>query len=239
MPNTFFRFKQFTIHQEYCAMKVCTDACLFGSYMAKRESRNKIPGTRHCLDIGTGTGLLSLMLAQETDHYIYAVEIDSASFLQAKANIGSSPWHDRIQVTLADITSYHPLRKYDLVISNPPFFEDDLKSTDEKKNQAKHDSALSLSVLIQQVDKFLTPKGEFAVLLPYHRLGYFIEEAEKQQLFLTEKIIIKQTPSHSWFRGILIFSRETKDLHTDEIIIKDTTGEYSARFVNLLQDYYL
>ena len=192
-----------------------------------------------CLDIGTGTGLLSLMLAQNTCLVLDAVELDSHAYEQAKQNIQNSPWEGRISIINIDILDYCPPEKYDLIISNPPFFEDDLKSVDSKKNKARHDTTLSLEKLLDVIDKLLIDTGEFGVLLPYHRIDYFIEEAGKKGLNLIEKVLIKQTPGHSYFRGILIFSREMEIPLLNEITIRESSGEYSEEFINLLKDYYL
>src|SRR5437868_5022622 len=144
MPNNYFQFKQFIIQQDNCAMKVCTDACLFGAYIA--NELQSIP-VNTILDIGAGTGLLSLMLAQKTTAVIDAVEIDNAAFEQAKENIAASPWKEKINTYHADISTFKTGKRYEHIISNPPFFEDDLRSNDEKKNFAKHDSSLTLENL--------------------------------------------------------------------------------------------
>ncbi|HMI78726.1 MAG TPA: methyltransferase, partial [Ferruginibacter sp.] len=189
MPNNYFQFKQFTVFQDKCAMKVCTDACLFGSLIANGQL---LPA--HCLDIGTGTGLLSLMYAQKDPLAIIdAVEIDEAVAGQAKENFAASPWAGRLNIFNTDILALHPPEKYDLIFSNPPFFEDDLRSPDEFKNSAKHDTTLDLKQLLQVVDTNLTNEGSFAVLLPYHRVEYFTNEADKAGLHLVEYVLVKQT----------------------------------------------
>jgi tRNA1Val (adenine37-N6)-methyltransferase len=235
MPNNYFQFKQFTVFQDKCAMKVCTDACLFGALVA-----NCPPPTANCLDIGTGTGLLSLMIAQkDTLAKIDAVEIDNAAAEQAKQNFSASPWAERMHVFNTDILSFKPNKKYDNIISNPPFFEDDLKSPDQVKNNAKHDTALSLIELLQIVQMHLNEDGLFAVLLPYHRVNYFIEEADNTGLYLTKQILVKQTGTHDFFRGILFFSKTKNLLQNTEITIKDNKEKYTTEFTTALKDYYL
>ena len=236
MANNYFQFKQFTVQQDKCAMKVCTDACLFGAYMANELQQVAV---KNILDIGTGTGLLSLLLAQKTTALIDAVEIDTAAFEQVKENIAQSPFKDRIEIFNADISTFNFEKKYDCIISNPPFFEADLKSEDEKKNAAKHDSALTLDVLLHAIDTHLNAEGFFAVLLPYHRSNYFEAEATKLNFYLTKKILVMQTPKHNYFRVILIFSRKKTAVKEDEIIIKNEKGNYSTDFIDLLKDYYL
>ncbi|MEO6540330.1 MAG: methyltransferase, partial [Ferruginibacter sp.] len=247
MPNDYFKFKQFTIQQDNCAMKVCTDACLFGALVAGFH-----PTTANCLDIGTGTGLLSLMLAQKNDAVVIdAYEIDTDAAKQAAENFAASPWTRRLQAIHADILTLAPdpliapdkqkalRKKYDLIICNPPFFEDDLRSPYEAKNKAKHDTALTLVELLHIADLHLTTDGSFAVLLPFLRVDYFIEEATKVDLHLSKQILLKQSPKHNYFRGILFFSRTEKEPERSEIVIKDETDQYTAAFVDALKDYYL
>jgi tRNA1Val (adenine37-N6)-methyltransferase len=236
LANNYFEFKQFTIQQDKCAMKVCTDACLFGALVADELQHRTI---FDILDIGTGTGLLSLMIAQKKTAVIDAVEIDETAFNQAKENVLQSPWKERINVFNTDILQLQTNKKYDCIISNPPFFESDLKSGDEKKNFAKHDTSLTLTGLLNAVDTHLCDDGFFAVLLPYHRSIYFEEESLKLNFHLTKKIVIKQTPKHNYFRAMLIFSRTESATAITEITIKNEEGNYSGEFIELLQDYYL
>ena len=237
MANTYFQFKQFTIQQNNCAMKVCTDACLFGAWVA--DELTSISQAGNYLDIGAGTGLLSLILAQKTSAFIDAVEIDKAAFEQAKENIYQSPWREKISIINTDINAFDTNKKYDCIISNPPFFEGDLKSSNSNKNAAKHDTTLTLQQLLQVVDKTLQQEGYFAILLPYHRTDFFIEAAAKSTLFLSKKVLVKQTPGHDYFRVILLFRRQQKIVSNEEIIIKDETNNYTEAFVGLLKDYYL
>lgn len=235
MANSYFKFKQFTVQQDKCAMKVCTDACLFGALVA-----NCNPSTANCLDIGTGTGLLALMFAQKNNSAkIDAVEINSEAATQAKENISASPWADRIQVFNEDILTFNPGKQYNCIISNPPFFEDDLQSKDDAKNNAKHNTSLSFIQLLHVMDAHLTADGFFAVLLPYHRVDYFIEEAGKVGLHLTKQILVKQTLKHKFFRGMLFFKRKEAKPNYTEIIIKDLEHNYTPEFVAALKDYYL
>lgn len=252
MPNNYFQFKQFTVHQERCALKVCTDACLFGGYVAekiqntndnnqitKSKNQNANDKIQSILDIGTGTGLLSLMLAQKTDAAIDAVEIDNNSFLQAKENFANSPWKERLTIFNEDILLFNPGKKYDCIISNPPFFEQDLKSEDKSKNAAKHDTTLTLEQLAECAGKLLKDDGLFAVLLPYHRVEYFIAAAAKFNLHVFKQVLVKQTPAHNFFRGILMLTKNKKQFTNKQVSIKDETGNYSAAFTELLKDYYL
>lgn len=236
MPNNYFQFKQFTVQQDKCAMKVCTDACLFGAYIANHLQHHL---SNDILDIGSGTGLLPLMLAQKTTGLTDTVEIDEAAFNQAKENITRSPWKDKISIFNTDILKFVPAKKYDCIISNPPFFEDDLRSADIKKNAAKHDASLTLVELLNSIERLLTTNGIFAVLLPFHRSNYFEAAAAQLNFHLSKKILIKQTPKHNYFRAVLIFSRQEANTLQEEIIIKNEDGNYAPLFINLLKDYYL
>lgn len=216
-------------------MKVCTDACLFGAIVAATDLKNA-----RCLDIGTGTGLLTLMIAQKNDiEIIDAVELNRDAATQALENISASLWKDKIKVHQEDILSFKPEKQYDYIISNPPFFEDDLNSPDEAKNNAKHSTTLSLSQLLVIADKHLTKDGVFTVLLPYPRVKYFTEEALKAGFHLTEQILVKQTFKHKFFRGILFLSRKDSVIQKTEINIKDADYKYTPEFTAYLKDYYL
>ena len=131
------------------------------------------------------------------------------------------------------------LKKYDCIISNPPFFEGDLKSDNTKKNAAKHDTALTLEQLLGVIDQHLAPKGYFAILLPYQRVDYFITIAAAANYGLQEQLLIRHTESHPFFRGILFFSLAATETITHQLSIKDPTGNYSPEFKHLLKDYYL
>ena len=218
-------------------MKVCTDACLFGAWIGE-EVRSTKYEVRNILDIGAGTGLLSLMLAQQTAAQIDAIEMDETAAERAGDNFEASPWKERLQVITGDAKLVHLGKKYELIISNPPFFENDLKSEDTKRNLALHSEQLSLQELLLVIQSHLSPNGKFAVLLPYHRKDVFIRLAGNEGFFLEESISVKQTPKHTFFRAMLLFSAVEVALAEKEIIIRE--GEaYSNDFISLLKDYYL
>lgn len=237
MSNTYFEFKQFTVHQDRCAMKVCTDACLFGAYVADRFQRTKTKF--NVLDIGAGTGLLSLMLAQKnTDAETDAVEIDKAAAEQAKENFKASPWKDRLHIHNQPIQEFG-INTYDLIISNPPFYENDLKSENTKRNLALHSSALGLDDLLDIIQKHISAHGKFAVLLPYHRSANFINHAQLKDFFLLEEISVKQTSKHPYFRSMLLFGKDKVQVKHSDLCIKEANDQYSKEFIELLKDYYL
>lgn len=239
MANTFFRFKQFTIHQDKCAMKVCTDACLFGAIVA---AYNRMPALHHILDIGTGTGLLALMTAQKYQQSVIdAVETDEAAATQAASNFQSSPWQNRLRIHHSAIQqfSHSAIQQYQLIISNPPFYENSLRSDDNKRNLALHSDELSFEELIDAARKLIADDGVFAVLLPYARGDEFIELASQQDFFLHNRIDVKQTVNHNFFRTILFFNRIKSDSLYQMISIKNEDDEYTEDFKMLLAPYYL
>jgi tRNA1Val (adenine37-N6)-methyltransferase len=237
MPNNYFEFKQFKVEQDKCAMKVCTDACLFGAFVA---SKFQVTNSKfHVLDIGTGTGLLSLMLARKNENAsIDAVEIDRAAAEQAKENFRNSPWKDRLHIHHQPIQEFG-FNKYDLIISNPPFYENDLKSDSAKRNLALHSTALGLDDLLDIILKHLGSNGKFGVLLPYHRSANFINHALLKDFHLVEEVSVKQTPKHPYFRSMLLFGRDKVLTKHSDICIKEKNDEYSDEFRELLKDYYL
>jgi tRNA1Val (adenine37-N6)-methyltransferase len=219
-------------------MKVCTDSCLFGAWIADKIEKSIIE-PKKILDIGSGTGLLSLMIAQKSGAKIDSVEIDKNSFIQTKENFTASPWNQLLQAFHADIKNWTGTLQYDLIVSNPPFFENDLKSENENKNLAKHYDGLTFKELLHSVCIHLSHSGYFAMLLPFHRMDYFKAIALENNLYLKEELLVKQTFKHSYFRGILFFGAKQEATISDELIIKDAKGNYSEKFNSLLKDYYL
>ncbi len=241
MPDTFFRFKQFTIHQDRCAMKVTTDGCLFGAWVTT-EVRCQMSEVRIVLDIGTGTGLLSLMLAQKkSDLVIDAIEIDSAAAMQALENVNASPWKDRIRIINADVKTFSAVEKYDLIISNPPFYEREIKSGVEKKNLAHHSEGLTLEELISAIKRNLKPEGLFFLMLPYKRNAEVRRLFKDSRLHIVKLIFVRQSVNHDYFRMMIqgkINGHPDEETELDEISIWNEKQEYTVEFVDLLKDYY-
>ena len=236
--NTWFEFKQFTIHQEKSAMKVCTDACLFGAWVAKKIEENKIKAD-NILDIGCGTGLLSLIIAQKSIAQIDAVEIDKDAFDQAKENIAISAWREKINIYHSSVTNFRSSNKYELIICNPPFYENQLKSNNNIRNKALHATALSFLELANTLKSNITKKGLAAVLLPYSFVKNFEEILFTQQLFIIEKLNVAHSTLHPFFRSMLLISTVKEDLSEYSLSIKKSEKEYSTEFIELLKDYYL
>lgn len=219
-------------------MKVCTDSCVFGAYIAQKIADGAIK-PKNILDIGAGTGLLSLMLAQKSTANIEGVEIDENAFVQSRENLLASPWNDRLKVFHSDIKKLDRSFKYDLIISNPPFFENDLKPQQKNKISAKHDESLDLVELMAAIKNHITNEGKFAIMIPNFRIEYFKTLAEKNRFFIEEELLLRHSISHTPFRGILLAGQTKASSKTTELVIKKNDGAYSDRFISLLKDYYL
>ncbi len=222
-------------------MKVTTDGCLFGAWLAEKvRSRNS--GAGKVLDAGTGTGLLSLMLAQENKISVDAVEIDKDSFEQATENAAASPWAGSINVIYADAKNFKSDNQYDIIISNPPFYEKELKSDDVKKNIAHHNEGLLLPGLLSIIKKNLKPEGSFYLLLPYKRNEEIKKLFIENELTIEELTFVRQSVNHDYFRIMLagkLKTDESAETMIDEISIKDDYDQYTPAFINLLKEYYL
>jgi tRNA1Val (adenine37-N6)-methyltransferase len=244
MSNSYFQFKEFTVYQERCVMKVTTDACLFGAWAAAQAKRDK--GSRiatNVLDVGTGTGLLSLMLAQkDAGALVDAIEIDEEAYDQAKENVAISPYPDQIQVTHTDVKSVSFLKKYDLIISNPPFYDREIESENAKKNVAHHNSGLRLEELLPIIKTNLAKGGIFYLLLPFKRNEEIKKILLRENLVVSKIVFVRQSTSHDYFR-IMISGKlnNGNDAETviDEISICDDQQQYTDQFKQLLQAYYL
>ena len=218
-------------------MKVTTDACLFGAWVASLIKKNREPG--NILDIGTGTGLLSLMLAQATKSTrIDAVEPNEAAFQEAKDNFSSSPWGDRMHIRHQSIQDFSKENTYDLIICNPPFFTDSQKGRNVEKNQALHVENLSPSVLLDQVTKLLAPSGSFFVLYPPAEMKVF-EQQVSSDLYPIHRVYVKNSEGSQVFRTMTTFQTQPKKPVDSELIIRAADGRYTAAFWALLSDYYL
>jgi tRNA1Val (adenine37-N6)-methyltransferase len=241
MSNSYFQFKQFIIHQDRCAMKITTDACLFGAWIStKFQNTNSKFRT---LDIGTGTGLLSLMYAQKNPlATIDAIEIDEESFKQAKENIASSSWSDRINIIHGDIKTSSFTKKYHLIVSNPPFYENELKSGDTKRNIALHSKELLLDKLLDIIKQNLEPDGKFYLLLPNKRNQEIDSLVKQKGLTIANKTFVRQSINHDYFRIIISGTHQRgneREYLTSEISIWNDQQQYTKEFIKLLKGYYL
>ncbi len=230
-----FRFKHFLIKQERAAMKVCTDSCLFGSLISSENKKN-------ALDIGCGTGLLSLMLAQKNcDIQITALEIDQNAVLDATENIQESPFSNQITLyhqTVQDF-SKNSNDKFDLIVCNPPFYQNNLKSDKIDKNTAHHAETLTFNDLSECIDILLEENGSAWILLPPFEMREFISIIEERKLYVSNRYEVRHDENKAVFRVIVELKRTKVVLEEISVINIYENKQYSPIFVELLRDYYL
>lgn len=220
-------------------MKVTTDACLFGAWVAE-ELRMAEQEPKRILDIGAGTGLLSLMLSQVTQiSKIDSVEINHNSFKEATQNYLKNPWSDRLNCYNSSIQHFKPTDQYDLIICNPPFFKNSLKGKKDHKNQAIHAEDLTMNDLINSIDNFLKDDGAFYLLYPEQEMKMFTEKALSAGIYLNRIVNVRNKKDSQIIRMMAIFTREKAQIQYQELIIKEGDNRYTAESWNLLKDYYL
>lgn len=235
MSNQTFVFKQFTVKQDKCAMKVGTDAVLLGAWVNPKEELN-------ILDIGTGTGIIALMLAQKAKIAIDAIDIEEEACIQAKENFQSSKWRDRIKIHHTALQDFVKTaqQKYDLIVSNPPYFIDSSKSPEESRTFARHADLLPFDQLLNGVLSLISEKGRFCVIFPFKEGELFRDMAEKNHLYLTKLTRVKTRADKSEKRLIMQFERERKTFSENSIVIEqDERHSYTDEYKELTKDYYL
>lgn len=238
MPNDYFRFKQFTIYQSGSAMKVGTDSVLFGVW-TKIDPIKEL----RVLDVGTGSGILAIMLAQRAANLkIDGVEVDEQAFLQAQENVNACPWADRITLYNDTFQSFATKNQntYDLVISNPPYFIQSLGSPNQQRSIARHTDSLSQEELLQGIITVMKPTAHFSVVLPLVEGISFIHKAEKSGLYCTRKISVKPNPQKEPKRLLLEFSYTKTAIEEAELCIDSgIRHQYSREYIELTKEFYL
>lgn len=234
MIKDIFRFKEFEIDQTDVSMKVGTDAVLVGSWADCRGSEN-------ILDIGTGTGIISLMLAQRFPKiYIKAIEIQKKSFLNAKLNFQNSKWSDRLEAINVSLLWFSTYVKFDFIISNPPFYKNKFKSDNIKNNISKHIDDLTFDVLIQKTVELLNVNGRCAFIIPFENKEEFIDIAKSKNLLLSRFKNVKGNQKSNIKRSLLEFTFHKSDILEEEIlIIEDNRNNYTKQYINYTSDFYL
>lgn len=238
MPQNTFAFKQFTITQDRCAMKVGTDAVLLGAWV-------KTYGSRRILDIGTGTGVIALMLAQKSGAEIDAIDIDTDAVDEAKKNVANSPWAERVHVQHISLQDFARIadHQYDLIVSNPPYFVDSLLSTEANRTTARHTIHLSFEELVKGAAKLLSKEGKLCVILPPKEGEQFIAFALVQGLHLTRITRVRTTPEKSEKRLLMQFAFTPKPQLSESILVieKDPSKRHSwtDEYKELTKEYYL
>ena len=232
-----FTFKQFAIEQDRCAMKIGTDGVLLGAWAPIDNHPFSI------LDIGTGTGIIALMLAQRSAaQQIDALEIDEAAYEQATDNFENSPWNDRLFCFHAGLDEFieEPEEEYDLIVSNPPFYSEDYKTENESRDLARFQDAMPFEQLLEAADLLLSEHGIFAVIIPFKEEENFIALANEFELYPLKITRVKGTPTTEIKRSLLAFIRnETTDLPIDELVIETARHVYTQEYIGLTKDFYL
>ena len=233
MANDYFQFKQFTIRQEKCAMKVGTDGVLLGSW-------TDLTHARRLLDIGTGTGLMAIMAAQRNlELIIDAIEIDPAAFEQARENANNSPWRERIHLFQCEVQAFTPTYKYDIIICNPPFFINSTKNPELNRTLARHCETLSHEDILQVSDNLLLPGGKLCVILPVNEAKHFIELTQGKKWFVNKLSTVYPTPDKAPKRQLIELSKVKKYLVEDSIILEIERHTLHESYANLTRDFYL
>lgn len=230
-----FTFKQFFVGHEKCAMKVGTDGVLLGAWAP-------VDTAKKALDIGSGSGLIALMLAQRNENLLIdAVELDSDAALQAQENFQGSQWQERLRVVNQDIVAFSQQIdfQYDLIVSNPPYFEPAVACRSEQRDQARYTTTLTHETLLECAKKCLKVRGLFGLVLPYE-VGEKIELiAQNNGWFTAYRVNIKDKPSTSFHRMLLGLQKEATSTQCSTLILKEENGIYTAAFQVLIRDFYL
>lgn len=231
-----FKFKQFTVNQNKSAMKIGTDAVLLGAWTGLRNHPFSV------LDIGAGTGILALMMAQKTHaEIIDAIEIDDEAFEQCVENFEASPWGDRLFCYHASLEEFvdEIEDRYDLIICNPPFYIEDYKSDNEQRDLARFNDAMPFEHIAESVSKLLSDEGVFSVIIPFKEASNFINIAYNFKLFPNNILQVKGNPTSEIKRSLIQFSFNKTEVKTDTLIIENQRHNYTQDYINLTKDFYL
>ena len=235
MANDYFQFRQFNIKQGRCAMKVTTDACIFGAW-------TQLPyGQPRVLDVGCGTGLLMLMLAQRhPDAIIEGIELDTEAAMQARENLDASPWTGRLRAVAGDARILATDLRFNALITNPPFFINSLTNPDPRRTDARHDPTLNQQDILELADRVLTPDGHLAIILPTAEWGVFQKLAEARGWRALRILCVVPLPGKPANRVCAQLTRASEaQAHTQELPIYAAPGVYTAEFITLMREYYL
>lgn len=239
MSDKPFHFKKFTVHQDRCAMKVGTDGVLLGAWADVSGDPFSV------LDIGAGTGLIALMLAQRCHaELIDAVEIEDAAYEQCVGNFENSLWNDRLFCYHASLEEFTQEidDTYDLIVSNPPFYTENVSTGDKQRDMARSAVSLPFEELLRSVSSLLSAEGSFNVVIPYREEEGFRKLAEQYRLFPYRITRVKGSADEAGAeikRSLLAFSFRQKDMHSDELAIEKDRHQYTAQYVDLTRDFYL
>lgn len=231
-----FKFKQFSINQDKCAMKIGTDGVLLGAWANINHNPISI------LDIGAGTGLIALMLAQRSPQsFIEAIEIDADAFEQCAGNFENSIWNDRLFCYHASLLEYveEVEDNYDLIVCNPPFYSEDYKTNNKARDLARFNDAMPFEHLLYTVAKLLDDNGKFCTIIPYKEQDRFVRLANQVHLHLNEVTLVRGNTNSEFKRSLLCFSRQESELQTDELTIEINRHQYTPEYIELTKEFYL
>jgi tRNA1Val (adenine37-N6)-methyltransferase len=231
-----FQFKEFSINQDQCAMKIGTDGVLLGAWTPTLQNPFSI------LDIGAGTGVLALMLAQKSfAEVIDAIEIDDNAYEQCVDNFEQSPWGDRLFCYHASIQEFAEEidDNYDLIICNPPFYSEDYKTQDTSRDLARFQDAMPFEHLVVCVSKLLSENGIFSVVVPFSEAQKLIELAKKVNLHPKDRLNVKGNPTSEIKRSYLTFSFNPSEITTKELVIETERHQFTEDYISLTKDFYL
>lgn len=232
-----FKFKKFSINQNHCAMKVGTDGVLLGAWTPIENNPFSV------LDIGAGTGILSLMIAQRSNaEQIDSIEIDEDAYEQCVENFENSPWSDRLFCFHAGLDEFvqEPENEYDLIVSNPPFYSEDFKTQNESRDLARFQESMPFEELIEAADLLLSENGIFSVIIPFKEEEKFIDLCARVELYPVKVTRIKGSYTTPIVRSLLAFKRyELSVLTADELVIEINRHEYTNEYIELTKDFYL
>ena len=232
MSNNYFKFKQFTIEQDGCAMKVGTDGCLLGGWF-------NTTACKKVLDIGCGTGLIAIMAAQRSEAQITGVEIDATAAKRARENAANCPWSERIEIIHSDILSFESPERFDAIVSNPPYFVNSLKCDDNQRTLARHNDSLSSESFFEKCASLLQEEGHISIIIPCDIMENWKLAAAKQQLHPTRITYIRTTPKKQPKRVLVEFSHNAVHCNESTLVLENTPGEYSEEAKKILRDFYL
>ena len=230
-----FHLKPFSLSHHQSTMKVGTDAMILGLW-------TEVSNAKTILEVGAGCGIISLLIASRSKAFIDVVELDEASFIEAKKNFKQSPYFHRLRLFHADFNNFsqHPEKKYDLIISNPPFFVNDMRPEDDRRKTARHGDLLSFEQLSDKAAKLLSPKGKMSIVLPYDESRLFLKSALENKFHLQKQLLIfpkrGQQPNRV---NLQLGFDKPENIHTDQFTIREDDGTFTSQYVQFLKDYYI
>lgn len=233
MSNNYFKFKKFTIFHDRCGMKVGTDGVLLGAW-------TRVDAARRILDVGTGSGLIAIQIAQRNEEAdIVAIEIDGESARQATENAARSPWGNRIRVVCNDFKYYEGGRDFDVIVSNPPYFVDALRSPDIRRRLARHTEELNYDLLFRRSKGILAPHGHISIIIPAEVKKLVMDTAWEHGFYPSRKTNVYTKPQKPCRRVLIEFRTEPGGCCEENLYIEDGARGYSRDYIALTRNFYL